>query len=124
MAISPVSAITRAATRRPDEKLNILTWPTHERYETNLAKTGHNFFSYQGQEFKSWNTQYAPVPDNYRLLDGTLGAKQVPLDIDFDLILSQNKWGQFQVGYQLSKQLHLPLISLEHTLPIPTHMIV
>ena len=27
------------------EKLNILTLATHERYEENLCKTGHNFYS-------------------------------------------------------------------------------
>ena len=32
----------------PREKYNILTFPTHERYETQLCKTGHNFFFQYG----------------------------------------------------------------------------
>ena len=119
MPSSPISAITRAATRRPDEPLNILTFPTHERYETLLCRTGHNFYSYRADGIKDWNTDYSPVPKNYVLLDGSLGGKQVPLHLDFDLILSQNKFGQFQIAHQIADTLHLPLVSLEHTLPIP-----
>ena len=29
-----MSSILRASTRDPNEKLNVLTFPTHERYET------------------------------------------------------------------------------------------
>jgi len=40
--------------------------------------------------------------------------------IDFDMILSQSKFGQFQFAKQMQQIFKLPLISLEHTLPIPT----
>lgn len=123
MSISPVTALTRAATREKDEKLNILTFPTHERYETNLALTGHNFYSFRatnGQEIKdSWNTNYGDPPSNYMLLDKRLGDKQIPIDVDFDLVLCQNKFGQFQIGSAIARQLSLPIIALEHTLPLP-----
>tara|TARA_R110002051_G_C8688119_1_gene492638 strand:- start:415 stop:1431 length:1017 start_codon:yes stop_codon:yes gene_type:complete len=114
-----VSSITRAATRKFSEPLNILTFPTHERYETSLAKTGHNFYAYRADGIKDWNSTHAPVPDNYYLLNKDLGENQIPLDLDFDLVLSQNKFGQFQIAYPLSQSLHLPLVSLEHTLPVP-----
>lgn len=97
--------------------LNILTFPTHERYETNLAKTGHNFYAVQANGIKDWKTQYAPVPENYHLLDKNLGDRQIPNYLDIDIILSQNKFGQFQIAKQLARELHCPLISLEHTLP-------
>lgn len=116
---NPVASITRAATRKFSEPLNILTFPTHERYETSLAKTGHNFYAYRADGIKDWNTTHAPVPDNYYLLNKNLGENQIPLDLDFDLVLSQNKFGQFQIAHPLSRSLHLPLVSLEHTLPVP-----
>ena len=47
-----MSSILRASTRKPDEKLNILTFPTHERYETGLAKTEHNFYAYRAEGIK------------------------------------------------------------------------
>jgi hypothetical protein len=38
----------------------------------------------------------------------------------FDLVLSQNKFGQFQVLSDLSRRINVPMISLEHTLPVPS----
>jgi glycosyltransferase involved in cell wall biosynthesis len=66
---------------------------------------------------KDWNTTFAPVPDNYILLDPNKGDDQIPLGIDFDLVLSHNKFGQFQIAARLARALHLPLVSLDHTLP-------
>lgn len=114
-----VSSIIRAATRQPNEKLNILTFPTHERMESGLCQTGHNFYAYRANGIKHWNPQYAKVPDNYTIFDINLGEAQIPLDLDFDLILSQNKFGQFQIAQQFSRRWQVPLISLEHTLPHP-----
>jgi len=97
-----------------------LTFPTHERYETLLCTTGHNFYSYRADGIKDWNQSYASIPDNYQLLDKDLKESQIPLGLDFDLILSQNKFGQYQIAHQFSKALHVPLINLEHTLPVPS----
>ncbi len=120
MSISPVSSITRAACRKPEDKLNILCATTHSRYETGLAMTGHNFYAFQHDSFiKGWNKQQAPQPDNYRVFDISLKEKQIPDHIDFDLILSQNKFGQFQILSQIATHMHLPMVSLEHTLPMP-----
>jgi hypothetical protein len=40
-------------------------------------------------------------------------------DVAYDLVLSQNKMGQFPIAKQLASKLHIPLINLEHTLPHP-----
>lgn len=117
---SLVGSILRAATRQDGQPLNILTSPTHESYESGLAKTGHNFFAFRANGIKDWNRAYRPVPENYTLLDPALGEKQLPLDVDFDLVLSQNHAGQFQLLSQIARQLHLPLVSLTHTLPYPS----
>lgn len=115
---SLVGSLCRAAVRRDGEPLNILTFPTHERAESNLAKTGHQFYAIRGPGIKDWNGEYAALPSNYHLLDPDKGSGQIPSELDFDLILSQNKFGQFGVAAQIAKQLHLPLVSLEHTLPV------
>ena len=116
---NPVQNIIRASTRTIGEPLNILTFPTHERYETMLCKTGHNFYAFRANGIKNWNESYAKLPPNYVILDESLGDLQVPNYVDFDLVLSQNKFGQFQIASQLAKKMHLPMISLEHTLPVP-----
>lgn len=101
-------------------KLNILCAPTHERYETNLTKTGHNFYAIRSNEIKDWYTTYAPVPENYVLLDKRLNPfEQVPRYVKFDLVLSQNKNGQFPVLKKIADQLDIPIITLEHTMPFP-----
>ena len=113
-----IGSILRASTRKPTEPLNILCMPCHERYETGLCKTGHNFYSFRVPNVvKDWCRTYAPVPPNYILLDPDKKDDQIPLGIDFDLVLSQNKFGQFQIAAQLARALHLPMVSLEHTLP-------
>jgi glycosyltransferase involved in cell wall biosynthesis len=114
-----IASITRAATRK-DGPLNICTFPTHEAYESNLAKTGHNFYAYRDKTVKDWNHTYRPLPSNYTLFNPLKGAGQIPLDIDFDLVLSQNKAGQYELARQFADTWHVPLISLEHCLPHPT----
>ncbi len=115
---NPIGSITRAATRSPNEPLNILTFPTHERYQSGLAKINAIFYLIRTPNVKDWNGAYAKLPENHILLNPKHGNYQIPTEVDFDLILSQNKFGQFQICRNLSKELHLPLVSLEHTLPI------
>ena len=114
---NPIDSILRAASRG-NEPLNILCCPTHERTETNIARTSHNFYAVRTQQVKDWNTKYAPVPSNYQLLDPSRADAQIPDHVKFDLVLSQNKFGQFQLLSQLARNMGLPLISLEHTLPM------
>lgn len=114
-----IGSLCRAASRGEGRPLNVLTFPTHERYESGLCLTGHDFFAVRGPGIKDWNATYAPVPKNYRLLDPSKGSRQLPTEADFDLVLCQNKSGQYNVASQLSRQLHLPLVCLEHTLPPP-----
>ena len=111
---SPITGILREATRKKEDKLNILTFPTHERYQENLAKTGHNFFLLNGQNIKTWNKTFAPIPQNTRILQN-----YIPIDVDIDLVLSQNKFGQFNIASKVASSINVPLISIEHTLPPP-----
>lgn len=96
------------------EKYNILTFDTHERYQTQLCKTGHNFYSFRSDGAKEWDTNYAPLPENYYVLP----KNSIINGIDFDFILSQSKFGQFQMAKRIQAMLGVPILSLEHTLPI------
>lgn len=116
--LNPMSSILHKNSNR--EKIyNIICSPTHERYETGLAATGHNFYAYRAEGIKDWNTKYGNIPSNYILLDNRHEINQIPPHIKFDFALSQNKFGQYQVLSQIARRLHIPLISLEHTLPVP-----
>ena len=96
--------------RKPKQKLNILTFPTHLRYETELAKTGHNFYA-------AYVKGMPPVEDygleNYHLMPHN---QFYPYD-RYDLILSQNRFGQFGLAAQVNEKLQVPIITLEHTVP-------
>jgi glycosyltransferase involved in cell wall biosynthesis len=118
MINNSVSRLVKLANSSKPEKYNILTFPTHERYETQLCKTGHNFYSFHLPNLKKWNTSQLPLPSNYYVL-----AEQRSYDfIGYDFILSQSKFWQFQVASQLAQQLNIPIISLEHTIPTPQTM--
>jgi glycosyltransferase involved in cell wall biosynthesis len=96
---------------------NILTFPTHEAYQSNWESLPHRFYLYQGENIKPWSNKYRQLPTNHVLLNGSKG--QILPDMKFDIVLSQNKFGQFQVAKQIAEAINAPLISLEHTLPVP-----
>lgn len=114
--LSPKTVIDRCNVNKTT--FNILTFPTHERYESQLAKTGHNFFSFHLENMKKWNSDQVEIPSNYYILpEGDPCAY-----IDYDFILSQSKFWQFQVAKQIQQAIKVPIISLEHTLPTPQTM--
>jgi glycosyltransferase involved in cell wall biosynthesis len=111
-----IGSILRKATRKSNEPLNIIAFPTHERYFSNLARTNHNFYLLQLDHINTWNEHYAPIPENVILLPkGTW----LPIDKSYDLILSQNKFSQIQYSLKIARQLHLPIVNIEHTAPPP-----
>ena len=117
MSVSQITSITRRATRLEEEPLNILTFSTHQRYVQRLSSTGHNFFAYSMEGMKEWNTDYAPVPDNYHILDKSLGDYQLPLNVDIDLILCHTYDHQLLIGSQIANHMKIPLGILCHILP-------
>lgn len=118
MYVNEVANLTRRVFR-DSNNLNILCVPTHERYETSLAKTGHNFYAMRYPGVKDWKPEYSPIPSNYTIYSLSKGEDQIPHHHEFDLVLSQNKFGQFQVLAQIARQLNIPLVSLEHTAFMP-----
>lgn len=108
-----ISSILRAATRKPTSRLNVASAPTHERYQSMQAKTGHDFYFIQHHTFVRWNKSYAPIPDNVVILNG----ENLPSDVDFDVVLAHHKHSQVQVLSPIVRRLGIPLIFLEHTLP-------
>lgn len=106
--------INRCNNQKKD-KYNILTFPTHERYETQLSKTGHNFYSFHLPKLKKWNSEQVSIPENYFIMpEGDTCSY-----IEYDFILSQSKFWQFQAAKQIQNIINVPIISLEHTLPTP-----
>lgn len=111
--INPTQHILHRATNH--NIYNCLTSTAHERYQSTLALTGHNFYSVKFNEHcKLWDKRYAKMPDNYC----EIGTK-LPIHIPFDFAISNHKFGAYQVYAPLCQQMHIPLISLEHTCKMP-----
>jgi glycosyltransferase involved in cell wall biosynthesis len=102
-------------TREKSKPFNILTFNTHERYQIQLAKTGHNFYAFNYDGGKDWFDGHGPMPPNYYQLP----KNALYPGIVFDFIMVNSKFGQFQVATQINRRLQLPVLTLEHTLPIP-----
>lgn len=117
---TPVTSILRAATRTTKDKLNALSFATHERYQQGLANTNANFYLFRTQGVKDWNFDYGELPKNHFLLDPNMGDAQIPQYIDFDLVLSQTEHMQCEIAQKISRIYHIPHISLKHTLPHPS----
>ena len=106
----------RSIMRIPGKKLNILTFATHERYEENLCKTGHNFYSLMFG--KQWDDTYAPIPENYQLVE------KLPPWVDIDLVLSHTTCNRIQVAHDILSEtkgefgkISVPIIRHCHVLP-------
>jgi glycosyltransferase involved in cell wall biosynthesis len=111
--MSKVKRIIDIANREKNSVYNILTFPTHERYETQLSKTGHNFYALNIKDAKSWNESQTPIPENYYILP----ENQVCEYINYDFILVQSRYWQYEIVSKINRNLQLPVIVLDHTLP-------
>ena len=103
-----VKSIVRRATR--GDKLNIIVvGATHERYESELARTGHSFFCLD--HGKKWNTKYAPIPENYYIIN------QIPYHEEFDLILLHTSGERYGIAKQIQEYCQVPILKHCHVLP-------
>ncbi len=96
---------------KPKDKYNILTFATHEGYQTALAETGHNFYLLNRPNEKKWNKAYRPIPKGHVEIDVSYD------DIDIDFVLSHERFGQLQFAHSLSKRARLPIVHIEHIEP-------
>lgn len=117
--MSQVKTILHQAKRKESEPLNIVTFPTHERYQSGLANTNCIYYLWQTEGSKPWVDKYAKLPQNHILLNSKY-RQQLPDHITPDLVLSQNRLAHLKAAQEISNFWNIPLISLEHTLPMPS----
>ena len=103
-----IASILKRANLDESDPLNIITFCTHERYEQNLSKIGHNFYSLK--QGKTWNSDYGVQPNNYHQVS------HLYEHIDYDLVLCQDM-GRYETARMLADNYNLPLVLLTHTLP-------
>lgn len=104
---------------RRKDKLNILTFLTHERYCPTLCRTGHEFYAI---EMRPWKHTISDVPSNYHIIpfENNLGKMLDRLDhFDFDIFLLQTVFEQADVAKLIYPKFNIPAITLEHTDAMP-----
>ena len=114
---NPIDSRLRKINYKP-QKLKILTVPTHEGYQTLLGETGHEFYMLQGQGIKQWDFHTRLLPKNHYLI--TRPFDQVyPPGLQFDLLLSQERYGGLQRFLDMGQKLQVPVLHIDHTMPPP-----
>jgi len=108
---SPVNSIIRQSTRRDEEKYNVLCCATHEGYQASMSGTNAEYYFYFTDKLKRWRHDYRALPKNCHILPDDY----IPSYIDFDLCLSQSRFGQHQALKPIADKLHIPYITIEHT---------
>lgn len=109
-----IQFIVDEVNRPPKRPLVILMTSTHPLTDTNLMKTGHQFFNLDIPQFPIKWEKGMPKPDNMTIINDLTELPHRP-----DLIISQNVVDQLQIWQQLGYQFDCPIIEFEHTLPSP-----
>jgi hypothetical protein len=114
-----IGSIIRQATRNNEDRYNCLTFPTHERYQSNLANTFCDYYMLQGTpgvKENGWITKYANMPKNHILLEKQNNVlESIPSWMNPDFVLGQHRFGQAQTSLQIAKHFGIKSIILEHT---------
>lgn len=98
-------------------KFKVISFPTHERYQSDMDLINADFYLLNNPpHIKKWNYTFSQLPSNHYLMP----EEYFPYGFDFDFVLSQNRFGQFQLAQQIASKYEIPLINLEHTLPLKT----
>jgi len=103
---TPFAALARAVNQPTGCKLRIVTTACHERYQSNLARTQHDFWLIPSPERKEWVNHYAPMPRNMRMITEPPTA--------CDLLLSNTPAQARGVFAQMSTALRVPHITMNH----------
>ncbi len=128
-----VGSILRHCTKRENEPFEVLTFPTHERTQSNLKSVHAHFDLLWGdhltQNFgvkgNGWISTYAPMPKNTNLLEKVNGndiMSVLPPHKDYDMVIGQHRFGQGQLALQLGQHLNVPVLILEHTSVTSDHL--
>lgn len=82
---------------------------THERYEQQLCKTGHNFHVIKTD--RDWDRSYGKIPTNY-IIRG-----EVPTYVNPDLVLCHLSGNRLDIANNIQRFYNIPVIRHTHTLP-------
>lgn len=113
--VSSFTSILRGINRPPNDKLNILSVNFDEKFQSLLAKTGHNFIFAALPNTRPWNNQIREKPENCLQLENNDFLE----DNGIDLILCQDRVNQYEILASTAIKLSTPIIGIDNYLPVP-----
>lgn len=100
-----------------NRRLKVVTAHTHERQQSLMQNINVDFYAISKPGLtKPWCHHYNPFPKNYTDLGE---INNLPIWLDIDCCLSQNKFAHFELLSNISRRLQVPLLTLEHCWPMP-----
>lgn len=78
-----------------------------------MSDINAEFYMLKYSNSKKWNSNYADIPKNHFFLHENV----IPPYFEYDFVLSQSKYSQYELALKLAKDRNIPLVCLEHTLP-------
>lgn len=108
-----VSTILRSATR---ENLNIIKFAGYARFDITMARvfSDHNFYIVTNPQLPLWKEYTDLIPDNLHIIENKKdNIINMPIYLDFDAIIIENRNLQMQTGLAIAQQLQLPIIHLQ-----------
>lgn len=98
--------------------MNILSFFTHEGWESNWAKTGHDFFMLNSPERQNgWKHSERKMPENYNPIDFD-EAENMCSSKGVDIIVNHSAFEQRFIAEHLSIDYDIPQIEMNHCLPL------
>lgn len=117
---SRIGSIIKQSTRKDNDRINVLSWVTHERWQSNLENTNCQYYLLQnGNGCKgNWRVDYSPIPNNTIILSPFQNSplEVIPPYVDIDVVFSQHKFGQWQGAAQLANYFGCGHVHNEHTM--------
>lgn len=108
---------TRQVNRPPNDRLSVLTWQVHERYQSGQSGCNAEFYLLNSRERPhQWNERNCQIPKNLHQIPGI----QYGQETTYDLLLSHTNEQCFGDGQKIAATFDLPHIKLEHCLKSAT----
>lgn len=110
--LSRLRSIINNINKDPNRKIRVLTFPTHEGYQSTLGLVPNvEWHMYMFNGGKKWDYHTRNLPLNHYIYEQTA----VRGDVQFDCVLSQEPLSQYPIARNLKESFGIPLISLFHT---------
>jgi len=107
-----VNNIVRSVTRKDGDPLRCLTFcRENEKYLELLSKANCEIYVIVREGLSDWKSEMVPIPNNVFVLNQSIEETNISF---FDCVIANDRLQEFDTMSDLSRQLHLPMITIDH----------